>query len=253
MNPTAMTSERNEPEIGLDAPLQWLKLGWADLLRNPGPGLLHGVLLTCFGWLLLWAASDRFWMLAGAFSGFMIVAPILTTGLYQISKQCSTGHCVGMSEVLRLWQSLDGRLIVFGLLLGFAATGWVMTSASMITALSPVPVRNPMDFLKHVVLAEDNWLFEVWLFVGGILAAPMFASSVVAIPMLVDTQASVRTAVLASWNAVGSYPLVLGLWALIIMSLVGLGMLTGLLGLIVVVPLLGHASWHAYCDLMRVA
>lgn len=253
MNPTAMTSERNEPEIGLDAPLQWLKLGWADLLRNPGPGLLHGVLLTCFGWLLLWAASDRFWMLAGAFSGFMIVAPILTTGLYQISKQCSTGHCVGMSEVLRLWQSLDGRLIVFGLLLGFAATGWVMTSASMITALSPVPVRNPMDFLKHVVLAEDNWLFEVWLFVGGILAAPMFASSVVAIPMLVDTQASVRTAVLASWNAVGSYPLVLGLWALIIMSLVGLGMLTGLLGLIVVVPLLGHASWHAYCDLTRVA
>ena len=253
MNPTAMTSERNEPEIGLDAPLQWLKLGWADLLRNPGPGCSHGVLLTCFGWLLLWAASDRFWMLAGAFSGFMIVAPILTTGLYQISKQCSTGHCVGMSEVLRLWQSLDGRLIVFGLLLGFAATGWVMTSASMITALSPVPVRNPMDFLKHVVLAEDNWLFEVWLFVGGILAAPMFASSVVAIPMLVDTQASVRTAVLASWNAVGSYPLVLGLWALIIMSLVGLGMLTGLLGLIVVVPLLGHASWHAYCDLMRVA
>ena len=253
MNPTAMTSERNEPEIGLGAPLQWLKLGWADLLRNPGPGLLHGVLLTCFGWLLLWAASDRFWMLAGAFSGFMIVAPILTTGLYQISKQCSTGHCVGMSEVLRLWQSLDGRLIVFGLLLGFAATGWVMTSASMITALSPVPVRNPMDFLKHVVLAEDNWLFEVWLFVGGILAAPMFASSVVAIPMLVDTQASVRTAVLASWNAVGSYPLVLGLWALIIMSLVGLGMLTGLLGLIVVVPLLGHASWHAYCDLTRVA
>lgn len=253
MNPTAMTSERNEPDIGLDAPLQWLRRGWTDLRRNPGPGLLHGVLLTCFGWLLLWAASDRFWMLAGAFSGFMIVAPILTTGLYQISKQCATGHCVGMSEVFRLWRSLDGRLIVFGLLLGFAATGWVMTSASMITAMSAVPVRNPMDFLKHVVLAEDNWLFEVWLFVGGVLAAPMFASSVVAIPMLVDTPASVRTAVLASWNAVGSYPLVLGFWALIIMGLVGLGMLTGLMGLVVVVPLLGHASWHAYCDLTQVA
>jgi len=249
----AMTPPLNEPVIGLNSPLRWLKLGWRDLVRNPGPGLLHGAVLACFGWLLLWVASDRFWMLAGAFSGFMIVAPILTTGLYQVSKQCSTGHCVGMGEVFRIWRSLDGRLIVFGLLLGFAATGWVMTSASMITALTPVPVRNPMDFLRHVVLAPDGWLFEVWLLVGGVLAAPMFASSVIAIPMLVDTNKSVRAAVLASWNAVGTYPLVLGLWALIIMGLAGLGMLAGLAGLIVVVPVLAHASWHAYCDLTRTA
>jgi uncharacterized membrane protein len=192
-------------------------------------------------------------MLAGAFSGFMIVAPILTTGLYQISRQCATGHCVGMSEVFRIWRSLDGRLVVFGLLLSFAATGWVMTSASMITALTPVPVRNPLDFLRHVVLSGDSWLFEVWLFLGGVLAAPMFASSVVAIPMLVDTQASVRAAVAASWNAVGTHPFVLGLWALIIMTLVGAGMLTGLVGLVVVVPVLAHASWHAYCELTRAA
>ncbi len=253
MNATAMTPPPNASPIGMDAPFRWLRLGWADFLRNPGPGLFHGILLACIGWLLLWAAGDRFWMLAGAFSGFMIVAPILTTGLYQISRQCATGHCVGMSEVFRIWRSLDGRLMVFGLLLSFAATGWVMTSASMITALAPVPVRNPVDFLRHVVLSGDSWLFEVWLFLGGVLAAPMFASSVVAIPMLVDTQASVRAAVLASWNAVGSYPFVLGLWALIIMTLVGVGMLTGLVGLVVVVPVLAHASWHAYCDLTRAA
>lgn len=248
-----MTSSSPVSAIGLDAPLRWLRLGWADLRRNPGPGLLHGAALTCFGWLLLWMAGDRFWLLAGAFSGFMIVAPILTTGLYQVSRQCATGHCVGMAEVFRIWKSLDGRLVVFGLLLGFAATGWVMTSASLITALSPLPVRNPIDFLRHVVLAGDNWLFEVWLFLGGLLAAPMFASSVVAIPMLVDTKASVREAVLASWSVVGSSPLVLGVWALVIMALVGAGMLLGLLGLIVVVPLLAHASWHAYCDLTRAA
>lgn len=251
MNATAMTTPPNAPLVGMDAPWRWLCLGWDDFRHNPGPGLVHGVLLACFGWLLLWAAGDRFWMLAGAFSGFMIVAPVLTTGLYQISRQRTGGHRVGMSEVFRVWCSLDGRLVVFGLLLGFAATGWVMTSASMITALAPVPVRNPLDFLKHVVLAHDGWLFEVWLFLGGLLAAPLFASSVVAIPMLVDTQASVRAAVLASWNAVGSHPLVLGLWALIIMTLVGVGMLTGLVGLVVGVPVLAHASWHAYRDLTR--
>lgn len=253
MNATAMTTPSNAPHIGMDAPFRWLRLGWNDFRRNAGPGLVHGVLLACFGWLLLWAAGDRFWMLAGAFSGFMIVAPVLTTGLYQISKQCATGHCVGMAEVFRIWRSLDGRLVVFGMLLSFAATGWVMTSASMITALAPVPVRNPLDFLRHVVLSGDSWLFEVWLFLGGVLAAPMFASSVVAIPMLVDTRATVRAAVAASWNAVGNYPFVLGLWALLIMSLVGVGMLTGLVGLVVVVPVLAHASWHAYRDLTQTA
>jgi len=251
MNPMATNPVHNAPGIGMDAPIRWLRLGWTDFVRNPGPGLLHGGVLALFGWMLLWVAGDRFWMLAGAFSGFMIVAPILTTGLYQVSKQCSTGRCVGMAEVVSVWRSLDGRLIVFGMLLSLAATGWVMTSASMITALSALPVHNPMDFLRHVVLAEDSWLFEIWLFLGGVLAAPMFASSVVAIPMLVDTRASVRAAVLASWSAVGSYPFVLGFWALIIMSLVGLGMLTGLLGLIVVVPVLAHASWHAYRDLVQ--
>jgi uncharacterized membrane protein len=114
-------------------------------------------------------------------------------------------------------------------------------------------VRNPLDFLRHVVLSGDSWLFEVWLFLGGLLAAPMFASSVVAIPMLVDTSASVRASVAASWNAVGTYPFVLGLWALLIMSLVGIGMLTGLVGLVVVVPVLAHASWHAYRDLTQTA
>jgi uncharacterized membrane protein len=77
----------------------------------------------------------------------------------------------------------------------------------------------------------------------------VFASSVVAIPMLVDTQASVREAVFASWRAVGAYPLPLALWATLIMLLVGAGMATGLLGLVLAVPLLAHASWHAYVDL----
>jgi uncharacterized membrane protein len=67
--------------------------------------------------------------------------------------------------------------------------------------------------------------------------------------MLLDTQVGVRQAVMASWRAVGTYPQPLALWATLIMVLVGVGMLTGLLGLVVVVPVLAHASWHAYVDL----
>ena len=242
---SAMSSDR----IDLFSPLNWLKKGWVDFVRNPVPGLAHGLALAAFGWFLIWIASDRFWLLAGAFSGFMIVAPILTSGLYVISRNSAVGGPVGLREVFHLWRSFDGRLMVFGMLLNLAGTGWVMTSAAMVTAMAPVPIQSPADFLRFVVLNPNIGLFEAWLLLGGLLAAPVFASSVVAIPMLLDTQVGVREAVMASWRAVGTYPQPLALWATLIMVLVGVGMLTGLLGLVVVVPVLAHASWHAYVDL----
>ena len=242
---SAMSSDR----IDLFSPLNWLKRGWGDFVRNPVPGLVHGLALAAFGWFLIWIAFDRFWLLAGAFSGFMIVAPILTSGLYLISRNSAVGGPVGLREVFRLWRSFDGRLVVFGMLLNLAGTGWVLTSAAMVTAMAPGQIHNPADFLRLVVLNPNIGLFEAWLLLGGLLAAPVFASSVVAIPMLLDTQVGVRQAVMASWRAVGTYPQPLALWATLIMVLVGVGMLTGLLGLVVVVPVLAHASWHAYVDL----
>ena len=235
--------------IGLQSPWRWLALGWADLMRNPGPGLMHGALLAAFGWLMLWLARDKFWLLMGAFSGFLIVAPVLATGLYHVSRSCDTGVCVGMREVVALWGSRDRRLVSFGLLLGLAGTGWVMTSAGLITLWSPVPIQKPIDFLRHVVLVKEVGLFEVWMLLGALLAAPVFASSVVALPMLVDTQVPVGVAVRASWRAVAEHPLPMVLWAVLIASFMAMGMLTGLLGLIVLVPWIAHASWHAYCDL----
>lgn len=235
--------------VTLSSPLRWLALGWADLRRNPVPGLLHGALLTLFGWLLLWAARDEFWLLAGAFSGFLIVAPILATGLYHVSRACNSGRCVGMGEVVKLWRSGDGRLVRFGLLLGLAGTGWVLTSAGLITLWSPEPIHKPLDFLRHVVLVRELGLFEIWLLLGALLAAPVFASTVVALPMLVDTSVPVSMAVAESWRAVANHPGPMALWAVVISVLATVGMLTALLGLIVLIPIIAHASWHAYCDL----
>jgi uncharacterized membrane protein len=94
-------------------------------------------------------------------------------------------------------------------------------------------------------------LFEVWLLLGALLAAPMFASSVVTLPLLMDTRLPLWMAIGESWRAVGSHPVVMAWWAALIAALVILGLATGLIGLVVVVPLLGHASWHAYVDLRR--
>lgn len=232
------------------SPLRWLALGWADLRRNPVPGLVHGALIAVFGALLLWLARERFWLLAGAFSGFLLVAPVLATGLYAVSRALAQGQRIGMADVLALWRSGDGRLVRFGLLLALAGTGWVLTSAGLITLASPTPIERPADFLRFVVLAPQMGLFEVWLLQGALLAAPVFASTVVALPMLVDQPVPVHTAVGASWRAVAGHPTALVVWALVIALLVALGMALALLGLVVVIPVLAHASWHAHRDLL---
>jgi len=231
-------------------PAVWLALGWQDLRRCPGPALLHGAALALFGAALLWAARGEFWLLAGAFSGFLLVAPVLATGLYAISRALSRGESPSLRTALAAWRPRDGRLVGFGLLLALAGTGWVLTSAALITGFAAEPVRNPADFVRVVMLRENSLLFECWLALGGVLAAPMFASSVVAIPLLLDRRIGILAAVLTSWRVVIAHPVAMALWAALIMLLTFAGMVTLMLGLVVTLPLLGHASWHAYRELV---
>jgi uncharacterized membrane protein len=144
-------------------------------------------------------------------------------------------------------------LIRFGLLLGLAATGWVITSAALITLLAPVPIHTPIDFIRHVVLAKQGYLFEIWVGLGAMMALPIFASSVISMPLLLDRQVTVMQAVLTSWKAVLTHPFQMTLWAFLIMgfSLLGIGSL--FMGLILVVPMLGHGSWHAYRHMVDVS
>lgn len=231
-------------------PLGWLARGWADLSRCPGPSLLHGLALSLIGLLILRLGRDRFWLLTGAFSAFLLVAPILATGLYAISRELESGRQPGLRTVLKAWRPHDGRLVVFGVLLAFAGLGWMMCSASLITGFAGVPINKPADFLHQVVLNEQSHLFETWLALGALLAAPVFASTVIAVPLMLDRQIGVLGAVFTSWRVVMEYPAPVALWALLIMSLTLLGMLTALLGLVVILPWLGHGSWHAYRDLV---
>jgi uncharacterized membrane protein len=238
-------------EVGPTRPFDWLRLGLADLVAAPVAGLLHGLAATLFGWALVWLAGNRFWALAGAFSGFLIVAPIVATGLYGVSRSLQNGQRPRLADALRIWRHHDPRLVVFGVLLALAGTGWVLTSASLVTGYAPQPVNRPLDFLHHVVLRDSSWLFEIWLMLGALLAAPVFASSVVAIPLLLDRkEASVLQAVLTSWHAVLASPATLALWAALILGLTFAGMATALVGLVLVVPWLAHASWHAYREIV---
>jgi uncharacterized membrane protein len=232
-------------------PLRWLSRAWQDFGIAPEVDLVHGVALAAFGAALLLLAADRFWWLAGAFSGFLIVAPVLATGLYAVSRAAERGEPAGLFTVWSVWASLDRRLVAFGVLLALAGTGWVVVSAALITLLSEQPIHTPADFMRHVVVNDHSLLFPLWLALGGLLAAPVFASSVVAIPLLLDRRVGVWQAVLTSWQAVLANPLPLGIWAGLVMTLTLLGLGTFLFGLVLVMPLLGHATWYAYRDLVE--
>ncbi len=242
--------------IGLMQPMTWLALAWRDMARAGWISFAHGLALTLFGAAIFAVAHHRFWLLAGALSGFLVVAPVLATSLYALSRALERGEPVGARTIVQTWTRWQHSrfaahggywsLVRFGLLLSLAGTGWVLTSAALITVLAPQPVATPMDFVRHVVLAPGGHVFELWLLLGGLMAAPLFASSVVAMPLLLDRRADVLQAVLTSWQAVLRNPAPLALWAALIMGLTLLGMATLLAGLIVTLPWLGHASWHAY-------
>jgi uncharacterized membrane protein len=240
-------------QITLNDPLRWLALGWADLMRAPALGLAHGLVMAAFGALVFAVAHQRFWLLAGAFSGFLLVAPVIATGLYAVSRELERGGKPTLATVLAAWHPGHRRLVAFGLLLALAGTGWVLTSAALITGFAGAPVNTPADFLRVVVLAPGSGsvgLFEIWLILGAAMAAPIFASSVIALPLLLDRDVGLEPAVLISARAALANPVPMALWATLILLFTLLGMATLLVGLVLAVPWLAHASWHAYRDLV---
>ena len=247
--------------VTLMHPLIWLVMGARDTVRAGWISLAHGLVLAIGGAVIVVMAHDRFWLLSGALSGFLVIAPVLATSLYALSRALERNEKANSSVVVKTWLNWQNShfnkwgndywcMVQFGALLALAATGWVLTSAALITLLAPAPIHTPLDFVHHVVLARNGYLFELWLALGGVMAAPLFASSAVAMPLLLDRRVTLMQAVLTSWQTVLTNPIPMGLWAAIIMifTLLGLGSL--LLGLIPVIPMLGHASWHAYRDLV---
>lgn len=233
-------------------PLRWLARGARDLARSPGPGLLHGLAAALFGGILFVLAKQHFWLVAGAFSSFLIVAPLIVTGLYAVSRALERGEPAGWDCVRAVWRqrALRQRLLGFGAGLALAGSGWVLTSGALIVGFAPAPVAGPRDFVQVVVLGS-GWLFETWLLLGALLAAPVFASTVLTIPMLLDGDAPLPLAIATSWRAVMENPAPLALWAAIIVALTLLAMAAALAGLILVLPWLAHASWHAWRDLVE--
>jgi uncharacterized membrane protein len=220
-------------------PLRWLRLGWNDLRKSWGGSLGYGALILAFGWTLLIFCATHPYLVAAAITGFLLVGPLMSAGLCEISRRFSMGLSANFDD------SLDGfvrnrvALFEFGVILAVCAAAWFIFSALLLGTVFDVAAPDVRETLYHVF---------AYIAVGGILAASVFAVSVVAIPLIVDRHATAQEAMRASLRvAVRNVPAMI-VWSALILALTIVGYASLLLGLLFIAPLLGHATWHAYKD-----
>jgi uncharacterized membrane protein len=233
-------------------PLEWLRLGWRDLRRNASLSGAFGLVFTLAGYELLFLAEPRPYLFTVTVSGFMLIAPMLAAGLYEISRRQDEGLTSRFRDSLQGWTRNGDSMAIFGLLLALIAIAWERLSAILFALFYGGDLPSVQTFVGTVFLSGNYWGFVIaYLAIGALLAALVFTMSAVSVPMLVDRSTDVATAIATSFRAVRQNLAAMTLWAALLVALMVIGFGTLLLGMIVVLPLAAHASWHAYRDLVQ--
>lgn len=237
-------------QIPSKRPFHWLALGWQDFRRAAWPSGFHGLVVATGGVLILALAIQFTALLPGAISGFVLVGPILATGLYEISRRLAGGQTPRLDDVFGAWRKGTRPLIWLGVLLMITGTLWMLVSVVLFGLFVKAPIDNLLAFVRYAVQQQGDLLFGLWLLLGALGSALVFAATAVSVPLLLDRETDLRSAILTSVRAVGDNPVPMALWAILIMLATALSLATAMLGFIVAVPVIGHATWHAYRDLV---
>lgn len=243
-------------KIELDRPWRWLAAGWQDMRRTPVVSFAYGALAAVTGYLItfgLWA-SGLIYLTLPLVAGFLIVGPILTVGLYEASRRGEQGLDTTLGQALAAFTRNGSQIALMGVALLLLMFAWVRIAALIFMLYWGLEPPSFEDLVVNTFLRPSALPFLVFgTAVGGALALVAFSISVVSIPFLLDREdANVIDAIATSFRAVQTNPAPLLFWGALIVVFVAAGLLTLYLGLIVVLPLVGHASWHAYRDLVEV-
>jgi len=237
-------------DVSTADPLVWLRAGWRDFKVKPASSLLYGLAVFVVSLVVIVGlfALALDYILLPALAGFMVVGPLLAVGLYEKSRRIAEGEPVTLSSMLFVRARSGGQVLFTGALLCLLMLFWMRAAVllyALFFGLRPFPGLD--DILPVLFATPEGWsLLVVGTLVGGLFAAFAFAISAFSVPMLLNERVDAFTAMGTStalvWN---NLPTMLT-WGAIVLALFLIGVATGLLGLIVVFPLLGHATWHAY-------
>lgn len=232
--------------VKLADPFRWLSLGIRDFFRAPLIGLFFGACFVGMGWALLKAFESSPSVLLGLSAGFLLVGPFFCMGLYKVSQRLEHGESPGMEEAVFAWTSKFGTLAIFGVILLVLEMLWARASLVVFAIAIEGPLPDIGGSIMGLFKPENMDFVLAWLGLGGIFASIVFSVCVVSIPMILDKGVDAILAGLTSIRLVLEQTFVLIVWGAIITVLVVLAMAPWFMGLLVVGPILGHATWHAY-------
>ncbi len=230
----------------------WLALGVRDMRNNLVESLAYGTLVTVLGWLIWYHAGNRPQLFTASVTGFFLIAPLLAAGLYEISRRQELGMRTSFGESLQGWRRSGGAIAQMGLQLVLVAIFWERLSAILFALSYGGEAPDLQRFLTDVFLSGNYpQVVLAYVTVGGAFAAAVFVISAISIPMLLDRNGDIYTAMATSFLAVTRNIAAMLLWAGLIVALTAIGFATLLFGLIFIFPILGHATWHAYRELTQ--
>ena len=240
--------------VPMEAPWRWLALGWRDMRRAPLLSGAYGAVFSVIAALLLvglWMADVPALILPMA-GGFLIVGPVLAAGLYRMSALIERGEKVTLRDTLLVNIQSPGQLAFMGVLLMIAFFAWVEIALLLfMLVFGPIAMPPVTDFIATLLLEPRGLiLLIVGTFLGAVLAAIIFASTVVSIPLMMTREIDAVTAIITSWRAVAANLSVMALWAVLIAAIMALGFALFFVGLVIAFPLIGHATWHAFRKLV---
>jgi uncharacterized membrane protein len=227
-------------EVTPSAPLRWLAKGWDDFKRAPAPSLGYGVAIMLLSMIVtgIGIKFGSYWAALILLSGFVFVAPLLALGLYSVSRQIHNQQFHN-GPVPSFARSALGTAMVYALALLVLFLVWAR-AASMVHVFFP-PSATP-------TLAELATFLTIGTAVGSVFSLVAFVASAFSLPMICDRDTDAVTAIVTSVNAVLRNKPAMAAWAALIVALIAIGFATAMIGLAVIIPLLGYATWHAYVE-----
>jgi uncharacterized membrane protein len=237
--------------VGVGAPFGWLARGGADFRAHPLPSLFYGACFAAMGWAIAFVFRNAYAYVAALASGFFLIGPFLATGLYALSRRRERGEPAWLAPTLDAWRGNVGAIGVFGLVLTVVLLIWARASLIVFAIFYTSEMPSAERFAEQIISLDNLEFLVAYACVGGFFAILVFAISVVSVPMMLDRPVDGVVAVLTSLRAFATNVPAMLVWGFLIVLVIGAGFALYFIGLVFAVPVIGHASWHAYRALVE--